>query len=408
MDTDGAYRQKLPASHRVREPSHTLALVKPFLSRMGITRVANVTGLDRIGIPTVLVTRPNARSLSVSQGKGFSLGDAKVSGIMEAIELHLAETAALPLRLASYLALSTESAVADVERLPGYLRRFEPEVPILWAAARELSGEPAFVPFDMVHADLTLPLAPVSGFFPLGSNGLASGNSLAEAVAHGLFELVERDSLALFYRMRPEQQLARRLLLTSVDDERCRVLLQRLEDAEMETAVWDITSDIGLPAFFCSIVESEVNPFHRVGQANGFGCHLDAAEALKRALTEAAQSRLTRIAGSRDDIQREDQEALRSETSIRNHQFTLRSHVPERRFEAIASYRHERLEDDIAFIRDRLAECGMEHVYYVDLSARELPVRVVRVVVPGLEGVPDIPGYVPGKRALAVSSETSA
>ena len=45
----------------------------PIRAPFGITRVANVTGLDRIGLPVVLATRPNSRSVAVSQGKGTSL-----------------------------------------------------------------------------------------------------------------------------------------------------------------------------------------------------------------------------------------------------------------------------------------------------------------------------------------------
>jgi ribosomal protein S12 methylthiotransferase accessory factor len=37
---------------------------------MGVTRIANVTGLDRIGIPVAIAVRPNSRSVSVAQGKG--------------------------------------------------------------------------------------------------------------------------------------------------------------------------------------------------------------------------------------------------------------------------------------------------------------------------------------------------
>jgi ribosomal protein S12 methylthiotransferase accessory factor len=73
-------------THRHVGPEQTLARVRPFLGRMGITRVANVTGLARIGIPVVQAVRPNSRSLSVSQGKGLTLAAAKASALMEAGE----------------------------------------------------------------------------------------------------------------------------------------------------------------------------------------------------------------------------------------------------------------------------------------------------------------------------------
>ena len=61
-------------THRLVAPNATLERVRPFMAVMGITRVANVTGLDTIGIPVVMVVRPNSRSLAVSQGKGLNLG----------------------------------------------------------------------------------------------------------------------------------------------------------------------------------------------------------------------------------------------------------------------------------------------------------------------------------------------
>ena len=73
-------------THRTVSTQETMTRVSPFLQQMGITRIANVTGLDTIGIPVVMVTRPNSRSVAVSQGKGLSLTAAKASGVMEAIE----------------------------------------------------------------------------------------------------------------------------------------------------------------------------------------------------------------------------------------------------------------------------------------------------------------------------------
>jgi ribosomal protein S12 methylthiotransferase accessory factor YcaO len=88
-----AYRR---GTHRTVDPAVTLARVQPYLARMGITRIANVTGLDRIGVPVVMVCRPNSRSLAVAQGKGLTLDAAKASGVMEAIELYHAVNASRP------------------------------------------------------------------------------------------------------------------------------------------------------------------------------------------------------------------------------------------------------------------------------------------------------------------------
>src|SRR3954465_14463995 len=89
-------------THRVIPPAETLARLRPHLEEYSITRLANVTELGEIGIPVVLAIRPNARSLSVAQGKGVDLAAAKVSALMESIEQHHAEHDRLGVRWASY------------------------------------------------------------------------------------------------------------------------------------------------------------------------------------------------------------------------------------------------------------------------------------------------------------------
>jgi ribosomal protein S12 methylthiotransferase accessory factor YcaO len=58
-------------THRSASLNDTLKRVLPLGPVMGITRIANVTGLDSVGIPVVMVCRPNSRSVAVSQGKGI-------------------------------------------------------------------------------------------------------------------------------------------------------------------------------------------------------------------------------------------------------------------------------------------------------------------------------------------------
>jgi ribosomal protein S12 methylthiotransferase accessory factor YcaO len=55
-------------THRLIDPKTTAARVHAFAEKLGITRIARVTGLDYIGIPVVMVIRPASRNLSVMQG----------------------------------------------------------------------------------------------------------------------------------------------------------------------------------------------------------------------------------------------------------------------------------------------------------------------------------------------------
>ncbi|HUF45884.1 MAG TPA: YcaO-like family protein, partial [Aestuariivirgaceae bacterium] len=106
-DIDAGHKLDL---HRTRSAADTLARLEATKHRFGITRIAVVTGLDRIGIPVALVTRPNSRSVAVSQGKGATLAAAKVSALMEAIELWHAEHIVRPMIFAAYCDLPEHPA----------------------------------------------------------------------------------------------------------------------------------------------------------------------------------------------------------------------------------------------------------------------------------------------------------
>src|SRR6478672_5584837 len=165
-------------THRSESLDHTLRQALRLSPVMGITRVANVTGLDSVGIPVVMVCRPNSRSVAVSQGKGIDLESARASGVMEAAELYHAETITLPLRLATYEELRYQHNVIEVEDLPrGSTSRFHPNLRLLWCEGYDLlSEENVLVPYEMVHTNYTIPLPNGHGCFLATSNGLASGN----------------------------------------------------------------------------------------------------------------------------------------------------------------------------------------------------------------------------------------
>jgi len=390
--------------HRAISPEQTLEAVVPFLKRSGITRVADVTGLDYSGVPTVMVTRPNSRSLSVTQGKGLSLEAAKVSAIMEAIEQDHAETPELSLRLARVGELA--GRVCDLAKLPRFPRSNGPltdDSRLLWTQASCLTTHTnRLVPFEMVHLDLTLPLPEATGFFPLSSNGLASGNTLEEATLHGLLELIERDARSLFFLSARAERDARRLEQNTILDALCRSLLERFEHAGLTTAVWDLTTNLGISTFLVGLLDREDNSFRRTPLAYGSGAHLDRNVALLRALTEAAQTRLTNIVGTRDDTlpshlgharSLERQAAYRAELAIGT--------APARSFHDAPHRFFDTFTQDLEFVLGRLLEQGMPQALRVDLSRVGWPVHVVRMIVPGLEGHIDMPGYVPGERGAS-------
>jgi ribosomal protein S12 methylthiotransferase accessory factor len=394
-------------THRACAPQETLARLRPLLRDMGITRIANVTGLDRTGIPVVMVCRPNARSLTVSQGKGLTLEAAKASGVMEAVEAWHAERIMRPLVLASFEELRSEHRVADVAALPQVAdSRFTKELPLLWIEARDLfRGESVWVPYELVSANYSLPLPPGSGCFQANTNGLASGNHWAEAASHALCEVVERDATTLWKQLSPRAQAERVLDPDSVDDPACREVIEKAAAAGLQWRVWDTTSDVGIACFACLLMGPGSD---NADPEFGGGCHPARHIALLRALTEAAQARTTFIAGARDDyfphLYDAEERARRRMLCER----LLQSPAQPRAYADVASFDSPSLDGDLRWILARLRAAGFDQALAVDLSREAMGVPVMRAIVPGLEGVMDAEhgDYAPGRRARRCLEET--
>jgi YcaO-like protein with predicted kinase domain len=284
---------------RVCPPEDTVARLRPHLAELGITRVARQTGLDTIGIPCFSAVRPNAVSLAVLQGKGLTDAAATASAIMEAAEFAIAERAPEPAWFGPADSLEfMQAAWFDPSRLLRFGERFDPAKPINWVAGRGLfSGRPVLIPRDVVRLDGRAPDLPgVSQ----GTNGLASGNTTEEAQFHGVCELIERDATTLWSLLPPAQQRRRAVAPASFGDWAVDDLAQRIRAAGLQLALFDLTSDIAVPTILALVGSN--SSWRYFETASGTGTHPVPARAAVRAITEAAQSRLTAIAGARDDI----------------------------------------------------------------------------------------------------------
>lgn len=390
-------------THRQVAPAETVARVRRVMAAMGITRIATITGLDHIGIPVVMVCRPNSRSLSVSQGKGIDLASAQASGLMESVESFHAEHITLPLKLASYEELRYTHRVVDVDELPHAADSFfHPGTPIHWIEGYDLlQDEWVWLPYDLVHMNYTLGMRATGAGFLASSNGLASGNHRLEAISHGICEVIERDAATLWRLKDTTAAAATRVDLASVADPVCRGVLDTYERAQVGVGVWDMTSDVGAPTFLCRIFDETGDEVRRLPVAEGQGCHPQREIALLRALTEAAQSRLTYIAGSRDDCLPAEYDRLRNRDVLTQHRAEWLLPGPSRAFSDSATWQADTFDDDVAWELDRLQMVGIQRVIVVDLTRPEFGLPVVRVVIPGLEALSSGPNYVPGRRARA-------
>ncbi|HET9621363.1 MAG TPA: YcaO-like family protein [Kofleriaceae bacterium] len=293
-------------THRTASLEATWKRFAPAAKRAGITRLAELTGLDTLGVPVYAAIRPMGRSLSTQQGKGTSALAAKVSALMESLETwsaeHLDDNPAVRAVRGTWRALGDRAV--DVRQLPrprkSSLKALR-DLRLRWLEGWDLvAGRPVLVPAQAVTLDTTFRAPPV---FDISSNGLASGNVAVEAIAHGLCEVLERDAEAAWRRA----GLDHRLVLDSIPDRTCRAIVEQITAAGARLYVWHLTAglvdDPALCVIGAAIMEDPREPAWRtLGFYQGFGAHWRPEIAIARALTEAAQTRLTYIAGARDDF----------------------------------------------------------------------------------------------------------
>lgn len=376
----GPSKVVLDGTHRVRPPEETWKWLRPRLRRLGVTRVADVTWLDEIGIPVFQAIRPNALTLAVSQGKGITPALARVSAAMESVELWHSEHQR-----------TTADAVATVGEMEGGLpyrvgelacaarHCLNPDSRLAWRRAHRVEGgEPTFVPADLIRLDARVAPRWSPPRFQATSNGLSGGNVLGEALVHGMYEVVERDCLTRAARgNRGERPVP--VDLTTVGNAYVDMLLARFRAARVGVAVRHFANPYGIPTFDARIWSESFPVVYR-----GAGTHLDAGVALSRALTEAAQSRVTAISGARDDI---GVSLYRNAhvAGIKRSADVVADHSGEApiSFGSVASLRLDDIDAEVAEVAARIRNVTGRAPLYVDLTQPDVGVPVAHVVCPG-------------------------
>ncbi|WP_156381737.1 YcaO-like family protein [Rhizobium sp. Leaf341] len=360
---------------RICTAAETFDRVAPFLADFGITRIARHTGLDRVGIPVWCAFTPNAKSIVVAQGKGVTDADARTSAVMEALERAVACSPAVETITDNVAGLKRRGRTFHT--LPSLVAAghdlLAPDDDTDWVEGQDLlTGQSILVPRQAVVLDRTLRNAR----YWQSSDGLASGNTFDEAIAHGLMERVERDAHALWQLRAPAARLA---TCVSPFDFECPVihaLASRIDAAGLRLRLFDATSNLGIPCFSAYLGPQEKHlsgPLRHVDVTFGAGAHSTARQAAVRAITESAQSRLTYISGARDDVFPEDYDRPLADS-------TRQAMLAEP-----GAWTPPLLAVPVERVVETLCARGAGPLIAVRLSRHELPFAVVKVLAPALE-----------------------
>jgi ribosomal protein S12 methylthiotransferase accessory factor len=322
-----------------------------------VTRVARVTGLDRCGVEVACAIRPTGQVLQVSNGKGRTFQDAKLSALSEALELWACENVD-----AQHLHWQQEAG--DARFWPsGFLQGREalvrhPEAVQPWAKAERLDQKGhVFLPASHVWCPsgaVSVGLRDVSWT----ANGLGAHPDREQAQWHGLLELLEREALC---RLFPEGWTPEHLRVRGLRFE--HAMAEPLLSRGLRIHCVDATPD-GWPLPVVAVLLAD--PDTRAPPlAAGYACRRTGEDAAEAAFFEACQSRLTEIHGAREDVSQE------------------RMEIPPWVFD---TRRLRRGLDQLPRWRGSLK--GLLHrmelaAASVDLSRPGIPLHVERVFVPG-------------------------
>jgi len=349
--------------------------MRPYWGQAGITRVSEITGLDRIGIPVAQCIRPDAVVLSVDSGKGATPIAAKVSAMMEGFERHVGETCNLDVIYSSENALPMCESRFPLNNGAVYRK----DLRLNWTCASGITSNAKWlVPLScvkMVSQHYTENF--LSACFSSTSNGLSSGNTLSEAVCGGLYEVVERDQITRFM---VNKNLGKKVCMENITNETLGSLVEKIKSSDVTPLLFDCTDDFGIPTYMGFLYDKERgNSIYR-----GYATHLDPRVAQCRALCEAVQGRVVWMSGSRDDIGHE--------------KFieTRKSDTPDQlagilglRASTISDDREDLsnndFDSDINEILSRFRSLCLPEPIFVEFN-HPYPCHVVRILAPTLEG----------------------
>ncbi|WJV53222.1 YcaO-like family protein [Prodigiosinella aquatilis] len=384
---------RLSSSFRTRTAEDSLKLAKSIALDMGVTRVTNVTWLDKIGIPVFAGIRPYASkgSLNVHAGKGIKPNEAKIGAYMESIEfslvddihhadkIHLMKSADI---LASYNNLYSLSSFGirlgekissddDIYCVKGHdiINNIEVMIP----------AELVFHPFQHPQKKYI--------YGGTTTNGLCSGNTSLEAIIHGICEVLERDVQSFNHIQDKSLKVD-----ISTEPESIRVLRHKIEEAGLILVLRKTINQFNLPFFSAYVLEKTNSAY--ISIADGFGLHPVAEIAAIRAVTEAVQSRLSHIHGGRDDIidrvkHFKDKEAgleeqvmggLRERVTQGNKYVNFISED-----ESVIDFHN--IEQLYEYLKAKLITNNLNGCIHVELSPKNFPFSVQRVIIPNAEYV---------------------
>ncbi|MBO4551973.1 MAG: YcaO-related McrA-glycine thioamidation protein [Candidatus Methanomethylophilaceae archaeon] len=378
---------KVSASTGIRTipPEETLKRVIPLLEKAGMDPLEDITDRDNLGIPVYSIYRKRTAKGTFGNynGKGATPEQAKASAVMEAMERYSAEQRESDEVAYGTLQQMRDSGMPYVEPadliLPARVMGMVESAEIAWTECYDiLRGEDVWVPacavFYPYYPDGDLQL------FRFHTNGIASGNTIEEAILHAMFEVIERDAWSIaesFNRTNAD-------IIVDDEDSVPGRLLKQFRDAGIEINLKDLTTDVGVTTVGAS--SDDVRTKDPEMLDIGVGTHLNPEIAAIRALTEVAQSRTTHKHGLKvnAELQKKTREMGYEKVKEAN-ALWYRDSSKSIRLSEMKDEATDYVLDDIELVLGKIMDAGFDRVIIADLTRPEIDVPTVRAIIPGME-----------------------
>jgi ribosomal protein S12 methylthiotransferase accessory factor len=353
------------------------------LKNAGVTRIADITHLDRLGIPVYSAIRPGAAegAVSIYAGKGATKSQAKASAMMEAFERYSAEINKKDTSQFQHGSYDEMENAIDPETLILPPLTFEAEKTHLdWVKVVEITDEQEYMaPANAIYHPYISHKGSV--LFKSNTNGLASGNRIEEAVYHGITEVVERDAWSIFeIKKEPKSEVD----CEEIENPLIKEMLDKFKKAGIQIKLLDLTADVQITTM--AAVADDTILKDPALLSLGVGTHLNPEVAVIRALTEVAQSRATQIHGTREDTSRAvfmRKAGYDRMKRLNKHWFSDSHKIID--LTQIKDRSKITFKEDIETCIKILDKNGFKKIYYRDLTRKKVDIPVVRVLIPGME-----------------------
>ncbi|MBG9987340.1 YcaO-like family protein [Facklamia sp. DSM 111018] len=327
---------------------------------------------------------PLENNFSVHGGKGHNKSQAYSSAIGEAYERYCSRVFPYDLLIIesyeNFLKNNIKAINPEILNLDtNYINKYSPRNKYKWIKIKNItSNESIYFPANSV-------------FFPYNdenklmlhsqsTTGISSEKSLSLAVLKGIFEVLERDAYALTHKAR---LYGRKIIFDNVKNKKLKKLLLYLKEKGINFHI-HILDSFDFIYVVHAILEDKQFPIY----THGSGAALDIEIAIFRAVTEAAQMRVSQIELKEDGISEKDSIYIKWGNGKKKYckYFLNNSKTKTVNISHFKDLKNNDVLDDINFLLNKLKQKGFE-VYVANLSRKDSPLKCVRVIIPGLQDI---------------------